>query len=96
MQEPQQRPRVPSPNINFIIAALLGVVSVIKLVTGVMVPIWGDLLSAAAGLVYAQLLVRDGLHIRKTGVPALPQRRMMLIGFGCLALYLAGILIARL
>jgi len=37
--------------------------------------------------------VRDALHIKKTGAPAIPQHKMLLIGFGCLGVYLIGILI---
>jgi hypothetical protein len=92
MQE-QPRPRVPSPNANLVIAALLGIPGLINLYTGITRQLPGDILSGLAALAYAVLLVRDALHIKKTGVPAIPQGKMLLIGFGCLAVYLVGILI---
>jgi len=91
MQQP--RPRVPSPNANFVIAALLGIPGLLNLYTGVTRQLPGDILSGLAAIVYAVLLVRDALHIKKTGVPAIAQSKMLLIGFGCLGLYLIGILI---
>lgn len=91
MQEP--RKRVPSPNANLVIAALLGIPGLLNIVSGVSRGIVGDIISGLAALVYAGLLVRDAVHIKKTGVPALPQARMLMIGFGCLAVYLVGILI---
>lgn len=88
MQQP--RPRVPSPNMNFVIAALLGIPGLLNIYSGVTRQSPGDILSGLAALVYAVLLLRDALHIKKTGVPAIPQSRMLLIGFGCLSVYLIG------
>lgn len=88
-----QRPRVPSPNANLVIAALLGIPGLLNLYTGITRQLPGDILSGLAAIVYAALLVRDALRIRKTGVPAMPQGKMLMIGFACLAVYLAGILI---
>jgi hypothetical protein len=91
MQQPPKR--VPSPNANLVIAALLGIPGMLNIYAGITRGIPGDILSGLAALVYAVLLVRDALRIKRTGVPAIPQARMLLIGFGCLAVYLAGILI---
>jgi hypothetical protein len=91
MQQPPGR--VPSPNANLVIAALLGVPGLINLVGGFKRGSAGDIISGLAALAYALLLVRDALHIKKTGHPAMPQARMLLIGFGCLAVYLVGLLI---
>lgn len=91
MQEP--RKRVPSPNANLVIAALLGIPGMLNIYAGASRGIVGDIVSGLAALTYAGLLVRDAVHIKKTGVPAMPQQRMLLIGFGCLAVYLAGILL---
>lgn len=92
MQE-QPRPRVPSPNANLVIAALLGIPGILNIYSGIVRQLPGDIISGLAALAYAVLLVRDAIHIRKTGVPAIPQAKMLLIGFGCLAVYLIGILI---
>ncbi|WP_312513865.1 hypothetical protein [Massilia sp.] len=92
MQE-QPRPRVPSPNANLVIAALLGIPGILNIYSGIVRQLPGDIISGLAALVYAVLLVRDAVHIKKTGVPAIPQAKMLLIGFGCLAVYLIGILI---
>ncbi|MFC0252354.1 hypothetical protein [Massilia consociata] len=91
MQKPTGR--VPSPTANLVIAALLGVPGLINLVGGATRGSIGDVISGIAALIYAALLVRDALHIKKTGLPAMPQARMLLVGFGCLALYLVGLLI---
>lgn len=88
MQQP--RPRVPSPNMNFVIAALLGVPGLLNVYSGITRSSVGDILSGLAALIYAALLVRDAVHIKKTGLPAIPQARMLLIGFGCLTVYLIG------
>ena len=88
MQQP--RPRVPSPTMNFVIAALLGIPGMLNIYSGITRQSPGDILSGLAALVYAVLLLRDALHIKKTGVPAIAQSRMLLIGFGCLSVYLIG------
>lgn len=88
MQQP--RPRVPSPTMNFVIAALLGVPGMLNLYAGITRQTPGDILSGLAALVYAVLLVRDAISIRKTGLPAIAQSRMLIIGFGCLTVYLIG------
>jgi len=91
MQQP--RPRVPSPTMNFVIAALLGIPGMLNVYSGFTRQSPGDILSGLAALIYAVLLLRDALHIKKTGVPAIPQSRMLLIGFGCLTIYLIGMFI---
>lgn len=91
MQQP--RPRVPSPTMNFVIAALLGVPGLLNIYAGFTRGQPGDILSGIAALVYAVLLVRDALSIKKTGQPAIPQSRMLIIGFGCLTLYLIGMFV---
>ena len=91
MQQPRRR--VPSPNANLVIAALLGIPGILNIYTGFTRPSPGDILSGLAALIYALLLVRDAMHIKKTGAPAIPQHKMLLIGFGYLGVYLIGILI---
>ena len=83
--------RTPSANANFIIGALLGIPGLINLVEGLMGYGVGRLLCGIAALGYGLLMVREGLHIKKTGRPAMPQKRMMLIGFGFLSLYMVGL-----
>ncbi len=91
-QPNQQAPkRTPSANGNFIIGAVLGISGLINLVEGLMGYGTGRLLCGVAALGYGLLLVREGLHIKKTGRPAIPQKRMMLIGFGFLSLYMVGL-----
>lgn len=91
MQQPPKR--VPSSNANLVIAALLGIPGMINLVGGFMRGSPGDIISGIAALAYAALLVRDAWYVKKTGVPAMPQARMLMIGFGCLGFYLVGLLI---
>lgn len=91
MQQP--RPRVPSPTMNFVIAALLCVPGALNIYGGITRQSIGDLLSGLASLTYGLLLLRDALHIKKTGLPAIPQGKMLLIGFGCLTVYLVGMFI---
>lgn len=91
MQQPPKR--VPSPNANLVIAALLGISGIFNLVSGITRETPGDIISAVGALAYAGLLVRDALHIKKTGVPAMSQARMLRVGFVCLGIYLIGILI---
>ncbi len=89
MQQPPRRG--PNAVTNFLIAALLGIPGLINLGGGVMRGGLGEIISGVAALAYALLLVRDGLSIRKTGRPALPQKRMILIGFGFLSVYMVGL-----
>lgn len=90
----QQTPkRSPSANANFAIGALLAFLGLIYLVEGLMGLGIGRLLCGVAALGYGLLLVREGLHIKKTGVPGMPQKRMILVGFGFLGVYLVGLLL---
>jgi len=89
MQQPPSRG--PNALINFLIAALLGIPGTINLVGGIVRPGAGEIICGLAALGYALLLVRDGLSIRKTGRPAMPQSRMLLIGFGFLSIYMVGL-----
>ncbi|OON59314.1 hypothetical protein B0920_23255 [Massilia sp. KIM] len=91
MQEP--RKRVPSPVANLLIAALLAVPGALNLIGGFRYGSIGAILSGIAPIVYAVLLVRDAIHVKKTGMPAMPQKRMLQAGFACMAVYLVGIAI---
>lgn len=88
MQQPPRRGVTAGS--NFVLAALLGIPGLINLVGGVTRGEAGNIICGIAALAYGLLLLRDALHIRKTGVPAMPQKQMLLIGFGCLAVYLVG------
>ena len=91
MQQPPKR--VPSAGANLAIAALLGIPGMINLAGGAARGSAGDIICGIAALAYAGLLVRDAWYIKKTGAPAMPQARMLMIGFGCLGVYLVGLLI---
>ena len=91
MQE--RPPRPPSAVFNFLLAAVLGIPGIMDLVTGVRFLAPGPLLTGASAAFYAVLLARDGLHIRKTGQPALSPRRMGTLGFACLGIYVLGIVL---
>lgn len=89
MQQPPRRG--PNPGTNFLIAALLGIPGVINLAGGIMRAGIGEIICGVAALAYALLLVRDALSIRRTGRPAMPQGRMLLVGFGFLSVYMVGL-----
>lgn len=89
MQQPSKRG--PSTGLNLVIATLLGIPGVINLVGGLQRGGTGEIICGLAALAYALLLVRDALHLKKTGRPAMPQSRMLLIGFGCLSVYMIGL-----
>lgn len=89
MQQPPRRG--PNAGTNFLIAALLGIPGVINLVGGAMRGGLGEIICGLAALGYALLLVRDALAIRKSGRPAMPQSRMLLLGFGFLSVYMVGL-----
>jgi hypothetical protein len=76
---------------NLVIAVLLGVPGIINIVGGISHGSFGAIVAGIAALVYAALLVRDALHVKKTGRPAMPQKHMLLIGFACLSIYLIGV-----
>lgn len=89
MQQPPRRG--PNPVTNFLIAALLGIPGLFNLASGISRGGAGEIISGIAALGYALLLVRDGLSIRKTGRPAMPQKQMILAGFGFLSVYMVGL-----
>lgn len=89
MQQPPRRG--PNAATSFLIAALLGIPGVVNLVGGIMRGGVGEIICGLAALGYALLLVRDALAVRKTGRPAMPQSRMLLLGFGFLSVYMAGL-----
>lgn len=92
----QQRPQSgPSTGFNFLLAGALGVFGLISLIDGVRGGAFGIVLKGVALLVYAAMLLRDALHIKKTGQPAMTRRRMNQIGLACLALYFIGVLANR-
>ena len=89
MQQPPRRG--PNAVTNFLIAALLGIPGLVNLAGGITRGGTGEIICGLAALGYALLLVRDGLSIRKTGRPAMPQKRMILVGFGFLGVYMVGL-----
>ncbi|QNA87367.1 hypothetical protein G4G28_00795 [Massilia sp. Dwa41.01b] len=90
----QQAPRTaPSAGFNLLLGVLLGALGVFHLATGAQGDGLGGILKGLALLAYALVLVRDALHIRKTGQPAMPRRRLNTIGLACLALYFVGVLV---
>lgn len=92
----QQAPQAaPSAGFNLLLGAVLGVFGLISVVDGVTGEGFGVLLKGLAITVYAALLLRDGLHIRKTGQPAMTRRRMNTIGLVCLVVYFIGVMIRR-
>jgi hypothetical protein len=92
----QQGPgAAPSAAFNFVLAAVLGFIGIFDLVAGVRGDGAGVFITGLALTIYAGVLLRDALHIRKTGRPAMSRARMNKIGLACLALYVAGILIKR-
>ena len=92
----QHRPgAAPSAAFNFVLAAVLGFIGIFDLVAGVRGDGAGVFITGLALTIYAGVLLRDALHIKKTGQPAMSRARMNKIGLACLALYVAGILIKR-
>ena len=87
----QRPPATPSPAFNFAIAAVLGLTGIADLVFGVPRASIGHILTGLGATAYAILLVREGLHVKKTGQRAMSPKRMAQAGFVCLAIFLAGI-----
>ncbi len=85
----------PSSSANFLFAAVLGFLGAFNLATGIVRGVPGDLVSGLAAAIYAIVLLRDGVHLQKTGKPALSQAKMTRVGLACLALYFFGVLIER-
>ena len=92
----QQPPKAaPSPGFNLVLGAVLGAIGVFNLFEGVTGGGLGVFLKGVAMAVYAALLLRDALHIKKTGQPSMTRKRMNTIGLACLALYFVGVLVKR-
>lgn len=92
----QQHPAAaPSAGFNFVLAAVLGFIGIYDLVAGVTRDGAGVFITGLAMTIYAAVLLRDALHIKKTGRPALSRAHMNKIGLACLALYVAGVLVRR-
>ena len=92
----QQPPKAaPSVGMNLVLAAVLGAIGVYDLVAGATGEGLGVFLKGLALAIYAAVLLRDALHIKKTGQPSMPRKRMNYIGLGCLALYFIGVLAKR-
>ena len=92
----QQRPGpAPSAGFNLVIAAALGIFGLIALIDGVNGDGPGSLLKGGAMTAYAAVLLRDALHIKKTGQPSMSRKRMNIIGLACLALYFVGVMVRR-
>ncbi|MDB5792421.1 MAG: hypothetical protein JWQ80_2445 [Massilia sp.] len=92
----QQPPKAaPSFGFNLVLAAVLGFIGVFNLVEGATGDGLGVFLKGLAMAIYAAVLLRDALHIKKTGQPSMPRKRMNYIGLACLSLYFIGVLAKR-
>ena len=92
----QQRPgAAPSAAFNFVMAAVLGFLGLFDLVLGARGDGAGVFITGLAMTLYAAVLLRDALHIKKTGQPAMSRAKMNKIGLACLALYVFGVLVKR-
>jgi hypothetical protein len=92
----QQAPKAaPSAGFNLVLAAVLGFIGIYDIASGITRDGAGVLMTGLALAIYAAMLLRDALHIKKTGQPALSRARMNKIGLACLALYVVGVLIKR-
>lgn len=85
----------PSAGFNVVLAVVLGFIGVYDIVNGVTRDGAGVVITGLALTIYAAVLLRDALHIKKTGQPALARARMNRIGLACLALYVLGVLVKR-
>ena len=92
----QQGPgAAPSAVFNLVLAAVLGLMGVFDLVMGARGAGAGVFITGLAMTIYAAVLLRDALHIKKTGQPAMSRAKMNKIGLACLALYVFGVLVKR-
>ena len=92
----QQRPKAaPSAGFNFVLVAVLGFIGIYDLVSGITRDGAGVVITGLALTIYAAVLLRDALHIKKTGQPGMTRARMNRIGLACLALYVLGVLVKR-
>jgi hypothetical protein len=78
-----------------VLAAVLGLLGVFDLVMGARGAGAGVFITGLAMTIYAAVLLRDALHIKKTGQPAMSRANMNKIGLACLALYVFGVLVKR-
>jgi hypothetical protein len=88
----QRPPGTPSPAFNFLIAFVLGLSGIADLGYGVSQGSVGHVLTGLGATAYAALVLREGLHIRKTGQRAMPPKRMAQAGFLCLLVFLVGVI----
>jgi len=95
LMQQQRPPAGPSAGFNLVLALVLGFIGIYDLVSGVRGDGLGVVLTGLALAIYAAVLLRDALHIKRTGAPGMTRRRMNTIGMGCLALYFVGILVKR-
>ena len=92
----QQVPKnAPSAGFNLLLAAVLGFIGVYDLYAGLTSEGLGIFLKGLALTIYAVVLLRDALHIKKTGQPSMPRKQMNYIGMACLGLYFIGVLTRR-
>jgi hypothetical protein len=92
----QQAPKAaPSAGFNLVLAAVLGFIGIYDIASGILRDGAGVFITGLALTIYAVVLLRDALHIRKTGQPAMSRARMNKIGLACLALYVVGVLVKR-
>ena len=90
----QERPRgTPPPFFNFAIGVILCLTGVVDLAFGVSHGAIGYLLTGLGATAYGILLLREGWHIKKTGQRAMAPKRMAQVGFLCLAVFLAGVVL---
>jgi hypothetical protein len=92
----QQAPKAaPSAGFNLILATVLGLIGVYDLYAGLTSEGLGVFLKGLALTIYAVVLLRDALHIKKNGQPSMPRKQMNTIGLACLGLYFIGVLTRR-
>jgi len=92
----QQAPKAgPSASFNLVLATVLGAIAAFNLFEGVTGSEPGFFLKGAALGIYATVLLRDALHLKKTGQPSMTRKRMNTIGLACLALYFVGVMVKR-
>ena len=91
----QRQNAAPSAGFNLVLAAVLGLIGIYDMVAVVNGEGPGDFLKGLALTIYAAVLLRDALHIKKTGQPSMTRKRMNTIGLACLALYFVGVMVKR-
>ena len=92
----QQAPKAaPSAAFNLVLTFVLGFIGIFDIYSGITRDGAGVFITGLALTIYAAVLLRDALHIKKTGQASMSRKRMNHIGLACLALYLFGILVKR-